>query len=371
MAKKYNCTKNGRQYFRITRTINGKRKEFYGDGEKDAIRQYTEYMKQVTLGMDPEAANRKFDEAFREWLYSVKKYRVRESSMRSYDTIYRRHIKGSSLSDKKLCNIKRMDIEKFAVEQYELGYSEASVEQYLALLSSYFTDLVESDILPKNPAYRVRAPKDESDVEDEIVVFTKEEQDAILQASYDMKNGFLFELALRSGLRRGELLALEYSDFTDNGVWVRKTLVNVPVTGEDGSKKWVHKVTITKSQSGHRFVPLPQDVLVHLTEHRRAQVKQLGGSFSKIVFTTKTGKHLSLSSIGYKQSNLLRNLDLPHKKFHSYRHTYITNCIESGLDIATVQELAGHSSLDMTRRYVHLSTEHKVRAVQKMYEAMS
>jgi integrase len=257
------------------------------------------------------------------------------------------------------------------VEQYELGYSEASVEQYLALLSSYFTDLVESDILPKNPAYRVRAPKDEGDVEDDIVVFTKEEQDAILQASYEMKNGFLFELALRSGLRRGELLALEYSDFTDNGVWVRKTLVNVPVTGEDGSKKWVHKVTITKSQSGHRFVPLPQDVLAHLTEHRRAQVKQLGGSFSKIVFTTKTGKHLSLSSIGYKQSNLLRNLDLPHKKFHSYRHTYITNCIELGLDIATVQELAGHSSLDMTRRYVHLSTEHKVRAVQKMYEAMS
>lgn len=74
MAKKYNCTKNGEQYYRIKRTINGKEKEFYGDGERDAARKYEAYMAKVNQGINPTDANVKFRDGIRHWIYNVKRH---------------------------------------------------------------------------------------------------------------------------------------------------------------------------------------------------------------------------------------------------------------------------------------------------------
>ena len=370
MAKKYNYTKNGKQYFRIVRTINGKRKEFYGDGEKDALRQYQEYLRKIDMGLDPDAASRKFNDAFTNWLYDIKKLQVRESTMFSYDTAYKVHIKNAEFANKRLMDIKRIDIEKFVSDLHDQGLSESTINQNLSLIKSFFSYMVVSDILPKNPATRIMAPSDESDISDKIVVFTPEEQKKIIEESRKVMNGFLFELALCSGLRLGELIALEYADFTPEGVWVKKTQSISRKNDKDGTTHIEYSITIPKSKQGVRFVPLPQSVLSQLELHKKAQVKMLNGQICSQVFLSVHGKKINNPTVQRRHKLFLSSIGIPHKKFHTYRHTYITNCIQAGIDIMTVRELAGHGNISMTQRYTHISTDHKIEAVKTLFESM-
>lgn len=371
MAKKYNYTKNGKQYFRIVRTINGKRKEFYGDGEKDALRQYQEYLRKIDMGLDPDAASRKFNDVFQDWLYNVKKLQVRESTLISYEIEYRCHIKNAEFASKRLMDIKRIDIDKFVSNMHDTGSSESTINHCLSIIKSFFFYLVTSDVLPKNPATRITAPSDESDISDKITIFTPEEQKKIIEESRKVMNGFLFELALCSGLRLGELLALEYSDFTSDGVWVKKTLAKTKKENDDGSVSVGYKVSIPKSQQGIRFVPLPKSVMLQLDYHKIAQTKMLNGTICKRLFVSRTGNNLINQTAFFKHKEFLSSIGIPYKKFHTYRHTYITNCIQSGIDIMTVRELAGHSDISMTQKYTHISTNHKIEAVRTLFENLS
>lgn len=367
MAKKYNYTKNGKQYFRIVRTINGKRKEFYGDGEKDALRQYQEYLRKIDMGIDPDAASRKFNDAFPDWLYNIKKLQVRESTMVAYDVDYRCHIKNATFANKRLMDIKRGDIEIFVSDMYESGFSKGTINHCLAIIKSFFFYLVTSDVLSKNPAVRIKSPSNEADITDNITIFTPEEQRKIVEESRKVMNGFLFELALASGLRLGELLALEYADFTDEGVWVKKTLAKTRKQN-DGTEPKGFKISIPKSSQGVRFVPLTRNVLKQLEYHKKAQSKMLNGAICKRLFVTKKGNNLTNTTAFFKHKMFLSDIGLSYKKFHTYRHTYITNCIQSGIDIMTVRELAGHSDISMTQRYTHISTDHKIEAIRSAFE---
>lgn len=105
MAKKYNCTINGVQYFKkskvIGHDINGKplRKYFYGDGEKDADRQIEEFMNKLKSGLNVNIEALTIEQAMHQWLFDVRLHskKIKSASFEKDECNYRNYIKGRTI----------------------------------------------------------------------------------------------------------------------------------------------------------------------------------------------------------------------------------------------------------------------------------
>lgn len=173
-----------------------------------------------------------------------------------------------------------------------------------------------------------------------------------LNSSVDIyKFGIL--LALYTGIRVGELCALQWSDITDEYIQINKTMTRIK---SDNGKTEI-KIGTPKSDSSKRFIPTPQCLLpliyqfkgngyvlsnykLHYTEPRLMQIK-----FEKMI-----------SEAGLDKTN-----------FHALRHTFATRCVEAGVDVKTLSEILGHSDVKTTlNKYVHSSFELKQKSMKQL-----
>jgi len=176
------------------------------------------------------------------------------------------------------------------------------------------------------------------------------------------KDGFsdhltpIVKLALNTGMRRGEIFNLKWTDID----FKSRTLAVMGMTDnkQEGSK------------SGKtRIIPLNVNAFYTLTKWRKQTTSET------YVFTGKNGKLvdikkgfdslLKLASI--KTTAEAKQEGLPQNQgfwFHALRHTFASNLVMNGVDLNTVRELMGHSDLQMTMRYAHLSPNVKAQAVE-------
>jgi integrase len=105
---------------------------------------------------------------------------------------------------------------------------------------------------------------------------------------------------------------------------------------------------------------LPKGILNILRELKR-------GAKSKIVVTNSSG--MPIENRAYQRSFelILKKLKLPHRGYHSLRHTFATRAIECGVDVKTLSELLGHKNAAVTlNRYTHSLMEHKRQMMNKV-----
>jgi integrase len=149
-------------------------------------------------------------------------------------------------------------------------------------------------------------------------------------------------LALNTGLRRGELFNLSWSDV-------------------DLTKKMLTVEGSTAKSGQTRYVQLNIEAVIFL-RHWQAQ------SSSPLVFPSPV--------IGGRQNNIKRSWGLLKERagvsdfrFHDRRHTFASKMVMAGVDLYTVKELVGHSTIQMTERYAHLAPEHKANAVERLVDS--
>jgi len=106
-----------------------------------------------------------------------------------------------------------------------------------------------------------------------------------------------------------------------------------------------------KSAESRRSVPLAAVAVRALSEHRRAQVTNIA---SDLVFTDAAGKPLHPRADWQDWQDLLADLGLPRYRVHDCRHVYATMLLEAGIDPRVVQELLGHSTGVLLKRYQHV-----------------
>ena len=157
-------------------------------------------------------------------------------------------------------------------------------------------------------------------------------------------------LCLYTGLRIGELLALEWSDidFTKGELYVNKTCHD----GKNNTGTFSRITDKPKTESSMRTIPLPKQIIPLLREAKKK---------SHSTFVVSNGKK-SISVRSYQRSfaSLLEKLEIPHRGFHSLRHTFATRALECGMDVKTLSEILGHKSPTVTlNRYVHSLMDHK------------
>lgn len=190
----------------------------------------------------------------------------------------------------------------------------------------------------------------------EVEIFEKTDQVTLinsLQSKITNKN-FGILLTIHTGLRIGELCALKWSDinFDTQLLHINKTMIRT-YTKEDGSKL---NITAPKTRSSIRTIPLNKWIMQYAV--------LLRGSDNEYIVTGKE-KYIEPNKYRLYYNRQLKDLDLPHRKFHSLRHTFATRCIECGCDYKSLSELLGHSNVSITMNlYVHPQMELKRKCVE-------
>jgi integrase len=219
-----------------------------------------------------------------------------------------------------------------------LGQSLAprSVAHVLTVLRSALDMAVSDGIVATNAAKRVELPR----VPEFIGrILDADEQAALIAACEHERQGLLIEMALRLGLRRGELIYLRWADID----WTTRTL---QAAGQDG-----------KSASAKRWLPLTDTMIARLQEHRARIAEEqatLGEAWRDhdLVFPSEVGTPLGERNVTRLFKRILRRANLPEIiRLHDLRGTAITDWIATGVDVKAAQVGAGHSNPVTTLRY--------------------
>jgi integrase len=146
----------------------------------------------------------------------------------------------------------------------------------------------------------------------------------------------------RTGLRRGELLGLQWSDvdLETGRASIRRALVSVD-----------YKLTLSepKTVKGKRSVPLPPETVAALREWRKAQLEErLANKEGNFVFTREDGSPVHPDRLSKMFEALSRKAGLPVIRFHDLRHTWATLALQAGVAPKVVSEILGHANIGIT-----------------------
>ncbi|PYC64933.1 site-specific integrase, partial [Streptomyces tateyamensis] len=175
-----------------------------------------------------------------------------------------------------------------------------------------------------------------------------------LTAAHGHRFQTLFELALRTGLRKGELLGLRWEDLDlDAGTAsIRRTLQRTRASG---------LTTLpTKTISSERRIALPAPCLASLRAHRDRQAREKQQADAEwmdngLVFTRPDGHPIEPATLTRHFNALLRRSHLRAIRFHDLRHSTATLLLEQGVELVVIKELLGHAHIGVTASvYAHV-----------------
>lgn len=393
MAKKYNCVKNGKQYYRKTKTIghdsNGKaiKKEFYGDGERDADRQIEEYMENLKSGLNMEASSLTVEQGMYEWIFNVLLYskNIKSASFEKHECNYRLYVKDTEIGYINVLNAVSFPFQKYYNDLYNKGhyvYNKKTDKRELQKVSSskifdlnktlraFFSYCIKQHYTLENPCTltNIEIPGNadgEEDYEDfegnNIQAFTDDEVKTIIdnlkyKDNEDNTFNVMILLDMMTGLRSGELRGLKNKFLNKQMVKIRNTLKNVKIFDSPTEYHRELKLIKPKSSSSIRNVNFPTNVFPILEKYLKEQDlkwKRQGLIFNddSLLFTTNSCLPIDSSNFARAWERFLRRIKIDYKKPHSIRDTYATTLIRKGATITTVKELLGHSSIKITEKY--------------------
>lgn len=295
----------------------------------------------------------------KDWLNEWLKWYVKPATKFRTHKKYKRQIEIHilpALGEYELHELTATVLQRFTVDLSEKGLSANTVNGIISVLKSSLKRAVALGIAEKEYTDCIVRPKQR---EKQVECFSKDEQHKIEQYIYEKKKTKLFGilLCLYTGLRIGELLALTWND-----VDLQKGVISVSKSCHDGWKNgaYVKIVDTPKTLCSARVIPLPKQLLSKMKEHR----KQSAGEY---VVGGRSEYGAQVRSYQKTFELLLKRLHIPHKGFHSLRHTFATRALECGMDVKTMSEILGHKNPTITlKRYAHSMMEHKAEMMNRL-----
>lgn len=253
-----------------------------------------------------------YGEWLEEWVKVYKVPYIKPSSVTRINYVIKMHVP-SWLKEMPLKSVKAIDVDR-ALAECPLQRSRKYLYYVLtsSLKKAYCLDLIKTNVKDKVETVRYRKRKGKA--------LTLTEQEEFLQAIENCKYRYYYEFLLLTGCRRSEALALRWGD-------VDEKLMNVYIHG-------------TKTESSERTIFLNSEILTVLNKQRAQSVGDLIFPYEKANVTHAFKRYC------------------PAHKLHDLRHTFVTRCAESGININVAQRLAGHSDISTTLQiYTHVTSE--------------
>ena len=376
MAKKTNCTINGKDYYRIYRKVGMKRdkrglwvpdrKAFYGSCKSEAE---AEYQKFVQRQGSEVVINKCLGELIQDWIENIFTVSSLSTGTKyNYINAYNRSFPDGKLAGRQIGDVSALDLQMFYNELVEGGTSCSSIKQIHNLLT-HFYKYADLNGIGRNITTSVSVPDKggtaAADRGDELVTWSDDELKAIINALEGTTMRFMVVLAVNTGARISELLALTYDDIHDDLLYISKQLSE---KDPDGKAVAPH-LDSTKSTSSNRVIPLSDAVLREYAMHKLIHQKEMlkNGYRTSNIFTTGTGNYYYRRNVTRALQRLCSRIGVRYRKFHAFRHTFGTNLSRAGVPIEETFKLMGHSSINVTMKYyVHVDARRKLDAVEKI-----
>lgn len=308
----------------------------------------------------------KYGEWLTEWLNSYIRISAKHRTIERYSEIINNHLI-PSVGDIELQELTPIILQKYISELLKCGNKRTGAGLSSSAVNSIITVIQNSLHTAYNLRYindmvgdKLKRPKA---VERQIECFSVAEQKQIEQAVRDGGKPYMLGvlICLYTGLRIGELLALEWSDidFSNGTLMVDKTChYGVNLNGQFG-----RIVDTPKTETSIRLIPLPKQLIPLMKEHKKIP--------SKLVIS-KNGEGISNRTYQRNFESLLKSLNLKHRGFHALRHTFATRALECGIDVKTLSELLGHKSPAVTlKKYAHTFLIHKKEMMNRLGKLLS
>jgi integrase/recombinase XerD len=226
----------------------------------------------------------------------------------------------------------------------EAGRASSTISRNVASIRSFFTFLVQEDLLEENPSQLVKAPRIEKKLPR---VLTTKEVDRLLQqprsdGQAGQRDKAMLELLYASGIRVTELVSLNLTDFSPEAGFLR-------CRGK-GMKE--------------RIVPIGSVAVKCVREYiGSSRQKMLKRREEKALFLNHHGRRLTRQGFWKILKKYVRQSQLNGEVTpHTLRHSFATHLIENGADLRSVQEMLGHSDISTTQIYTQI-TRRKIREV--------
>ena len=294
------------------------------------------------------------------WFETYSKPNIRYNTAKGYEGIIEHHIIPAigaiKLKQLSSIHIQRMynDLKENGrmprgAKQNDKALSNTFVRRVHAVLQAALKQAVKERLIPHNPCENCRIPpKDKK----EMTILPPEKIGRYLQEAEKYGVLPMFYLELSSGLRRGELLALQWEDLN---VKERILTVNKQVTRMEGELD----VTEPKTKNSVRKVALSQQAVDLLVQEHELHPD------NPILFPSpRTGGYWSPDAVSRINRKLLKNAGIEeHVRFHDLRHTFATLALENGMDVKTLSAMLGHVSAATTLDiYTHITDDMRLTA---------
>lgn len=311
--------------------------------------------KQITVG-----------ELFNAWLLS-RKNKVKQSTYANYLTLYSNYL-SERFGSARVENLNAFMLNRFMDDMLTnggnkgLGLSARTVQAVMIMLRSVL-EYGELEFDLPNAAKHITLPRSQRN---DISVFDELEIRRIRNGA-DLQNSVELGIVLTlfTGLRIGELCALQWGDLDleTQFIHITKTLFRIANSNET-ERKTAIVIDTPKSERSVRDVPIPSFLLQEI-----AVLKQCCSD--EDFFLTCSPKPTEPRTYTERYRSFLKRISVPYRSFHTLRHTFATQCVKSGVDVKSLSELLGHSSVKITLdKYIHSYMQLKKQQLEKLYSSI-
>ena len=291
------------------------------------------------------------------WMENYAKVKLRPSTFKTSQGFLKNHIK-PQIGSIPLADLTSLDLQRFykhlldggRVDRIEAkkkpkGLAPKTVRNIHQMICSAYNLAIEQCLVTKNPTQGCALPKVEHK---EMKTLTAEQLSTFFQEARDSGVYELYYLDLATGLRRGELLGLKWTDIDlDRGV----LKIQRAISRQNGK---VVEAPL-KTKNAYRTLPLSADAISVLMHQRRKT-----GS-SEWVFPSPSGGPMSPGSVLHMLQRVLKRAGLPRIRFHDLRHTCATMLCRRKISLRDIQLWLGHSTYQTTADiYTHLDYRDKM-----------
>jgi integrase len=343
-----------------------KRRALYGKTRKEVADKLTKALADRASGYTFDAENMTAGEYLDRWLNDSDRGSVRTSTYERHEQIVRLHLK-PVLGHVKLAKLTPAHVQGLYRDKLDSGLSPATVQKIHSVLHKALAQALKWNMIARNAADAVKAPRP---VPEEMRPLSPDEARKLIEAASGDKLEALYVLAVHTGMRQGELLALKWEDIDLNEgiIHIKRTLAR------SGGRIALGE---PKTKGSRRTVHLTGAAVEALRSHLERQledIERLGDLYRDhgLVFTSQVGTLINPTNLRRRSfAPLLERAGLPKIRFHDLRHTCATLLLTRNVHPKYVQELLGHATVSITLdTYSHVIPgmgNHTARAMEDVF----
>lgn len=304
------------------------------------------------------------NELFEKWFELRMKRKLKETTYKEYVNAANFRII-PVLGEYKVNQLDSMILQAFINDLTDEGLSPRYIEYISTILYGALESARIWKIIKFNPLADVERPRPRRT---KHVTWSVEDMNRFLTLTklIDLRLYTIVSTAIKTGIRRGEVLSLMWKDinYENKIISIERSLVY----DKDG-----FRFSTPKSEASIREISIGDSLISDLKKWKVQQNEiklALGKVFTDndLVFTTKTGKPIFPRNLTSQFNEAIKTAEVPKIRFHDLRHTHATLCLEAGMSVKEVQDRLGHSSIQTTGDvYAHV-TEKMRRQSSDLFE---